>query len=92
MRDVVYSRVEFAVNKNFIQMRNELPFKTGRLAYQSFKLVKTDTGWKLYINLNISPYAVYLDDKPKTHGWWEIACNDFMRRLQLDLNGILRSD
>lgn len=92
MRDVVYSRVEFAVNKNFIQMRNELPFKTGRLAYQSFKLFKTDTGWSLKVDLNIAPYAVYLDDKPKTRDWWARACNDFMRRLQLDLSGILRSE
>lgn len=88
-KEYLVKRIEFAIYKNFTLMRVELPIKTGRLQYRAFKLKKTASGWTLYIDLNISPYAVYLDDKGKTAGWWKAACQRFIQRLNIDLQGIV---
>ncbi len=88
-REYLHKRIEFAIRKEFSLMRVELPIKTGRLQYRAFKLEETESGWRLYVDLNISPYAVYLDDKPKTAGWWRNACDRFIQRLKIDLQGIV---
>ena len=88
-RENLRRKIEFAIRKEFSLMRVELPIKTGRLQYRAFKLEETAYGWRLYVDLNISPYAVYLDDKPKTAGWWRNACDRFMQRLKIDLQGIV---
>ena len=87
-RDYIIKRIEIAIIKNFKIMQLELPVKTGRLRMRSFKLERTAQGWKLYIDLQIAPYAIYLDSKRKTAGWWTIATLNFMRRLTLDLQGV----
>jgi len=88
-REYLIKRIEFAIYKEFTLMRNELPYKTGRLAYRAFNLRKTEYGWDLFVDLTISPYAIYLDSKPKTQGWWRDACKRFMQRLMIDLQGIV---
>ena len=88
-RAYLIKRIEFAIRKNFVLMRAELPIKTGRLQYRAFKLVKTAEGWSLTVDLEISPYAVYLDDMPKTAGWWRMACQRFIDRLRIDLEGLI---
>lgn len=88
-REYLRKRIEFAIYKEFALMRVELPIKTGRLQYRAFKLENTDYGWRLYVDLGISPYAKYLDDKKKTAGWWNNACQRFIKRLTIDLQGIV---
>jgi len=88
-QEYLRKKIEFAIHKQFSLMRVELPIKTGRLRYRAFKLEKTEYGWRLYVDLKISPYAVFLDDKPKTAGWWRNACDRFMHRLNIDLQGIV---
>ena len=88
-REYLRKRIEFAIYKNFTLMRVELPIKTGRLQYRAFKLVHTSQGWSLAVDLSVSPYAVYLDDKAKTSGWWRMACERFIQRLRIDLQGIV---
>ncbi len=88
-REYLQKRIEFAIYKEFSLMRVELPIRTGRLQYRAFKLEETADGWRLYIDLSISPYAVYLDDKGKTAGWWRMACDRLIQRLKIDLQGIV---
>ena len=88
-REYLQRRIEFAIYKQFSLMRVELPIKTGRLQYRAFKLVHTSQGWNLAVDLSVSPYAVYLDDKGKTAGWWRMACDRLIQRLKIDLQGIV---
>jgi len=41
--------------------RSDLPSDTGNLADNAYKLSKTDTGYKIYLDMNVAPYAGYLD-------------------------------
>lgn len=69
----------------------KLPYKTGRLANQGFKLKRTgDTSWDLYIDEGMVPYAEYLDDPSKvTHGYWSRAMEFYINKVATDLGGDL---
>ena len=82
--------LEFSILKNFGKMQVALPYKTGNLSMNSFKLVRTSTGWKIYIDETIAPYAKYLDSKPKTAGWWEFEALKFLTNLSIDMKAILK--
>lgn len=82
--------VQFSVLKHYGKMQRLLPYKTGNLAMNSFKLEETETGWKIYIDEKIAPYAKYLDSKPKTRGWWEFEARKLANELSIDLKGIIK--
>lgn len=83
-------------NTSFKYKRGDykLPYKTGRLTNQGFKLVRTgENSWELYIDKNIVPYAEYLDDPSKvTHGYWSRAMEHYIRKVADDLGGELSNE
>ena len=61
----------------FVQILRDLaPKDTGNLAYNAIRYEKTgEHSYKIYVNLDIAPYQVYLNEptKSKHHKWWEAA-------------------
>jgi len=75
----------------YSRMTYKLPFKTGKLSHQGFRLVSTGDGkWDLYIDTNLVPYAKYLDDPGKvSQGYWSKAMEYYIRKVADDLGGSL---
>ena len=43
-------------------VRSDLPRDTANLADNAYKMVKTATGYKIYLDMNVAPYAGYPND------------------------------
>ena len=71
-----------------------IPYKTGKLTWQGFKVVKTSpTSWDVYIDESITPYAKYLDMGNKsTIGWWDRVVMTYISELQKRTHGILSQE
>lgn len=62
------------------------PYKTGNLRENAIKILKTPTGYKIYVDMDIAPYAQWLDQYPKTQrehpiGWWNEICKDIIEKI-----------
>ena len=63
----------------FKEEREKSPIKTGNLRYNGIQIIKTPTGFRVWVDLEKAPYAQWLDDYPKVQmehpgGWFnEIA-------------------
>lgn len=74
--------IDEAMNKAYAIVQKTLPYKTGNLSRNAFKLERTANGYKLYVDLKIAPYAKYIDQPGyKTDGYWEKAVQLFLNIL-----------
>ena len=70
---------ESELYKIFNISRDLSPYKTGNLRYNGIQIMKTPTGYRVWVDLEKAPYAQWLDTKPKIirehpEGWFnEIA-------------------
>lgn len=74
------------INETFGIEKLKSPYKTGNLRNNGYKLVKTDSGYKIYIDETAAPYAQYLDSKPKIKreypgGWWDEPMEDLINKI-----------
>ena len=88
--------LEMYLNALFSNHRHWLPRKTGKLQNSAYKLEKTSNGYKIYIDESISPYAQYLDDKPKikreyTNGWFNEPIQDIINKITEHYNGSINN-
>ena len=75
--------VETAIAAFVQTLRDLAPYDTGNLALNAIRYEKTGPGqYKIYVDLNIAPYQVYLNENPKNkhHDWWQAACRRIHRR------------
>lgn len=91
-KDKEYTRVEHAVMRAFSRMQNGMPRDTGLLAEMAFKLDFTDTGWKMFVDLQVSPYAVYLERFPQHKGWWEWRIKLVINEIANELTGAVNEN
>ena len=73
---------EAYLNSRYEAHRFELPYKTGNLRDNSYKLVKTSSGYEIYLDLNVAPYAEYID-RPgyKTEKYWDIVADKIIDEI-----------
>lgn len=62
------------------------PIDTGKLRNQGIQILKKPNGYKIYIDLSITPYAQFLDSKPKVQrehpgGFWNEICMDIIKKI-----------
>ena len=88
----LYWKIARSVRTNVELIRKRLPYRTGNLAYRSFKCDRLGPGnYKIYIDLEIAPYAYYLDvGKPignsdKHKGFWDARMKELMNLIAQDL-------
>ena len=66
--------IDVAIER-FVQLLKDLaPYDTGNLALNAIRYEKTgEHSYKIYVNLQIAPYQVYLNENPKSkhHDWWQ---------------------
>ena len=70
--------------------RKTLPYDTGNLSLNAYNLEKTATGYKIYIDLNIAPYAEYLDNKGVHQNFFEnLIVNKLLQDIQNRYGGLI---
>lgn len=90
-REYFEAKLASSINKNFINLQQSLPIDTGNLRYAATKLIKTPTGFRIYIDTSVAPYATYLDEpNSKHHKYFERAATEFAKRLSFDIGGIMK--
>lgn len=67
------------------------PYKTGNLRNNAIQILKTPTGYKIYVDLDVAPYAQWLDQFPKVQrehpgGWWREICMDIIDSIMKKYN------
>jgi hypothetical protein len=75
---------------------------TGNLKYNALKTIKTEYGYKVYIDLDIAPYMPYTNEEwisPKWNGaknpnekWFENMVLVLAQELAMVYNGIIKKD
>ena len=69
-----------------------LPYDTGNLANNAFKITKTATGYKIYIDQGVAPYASEIDKgNYYTSRYWDDLCEGIIERISEDWGGSLVS-
>lgn len=63
---------------------------TGNLAYNAFQLHRTPEGYELSIDLNIAPYAEWIDRQDyRSYQYFDKAFKTFYNNLKADIEGNL---
>ena len=79
--------------ERFVQLLKDLaPYDTGNLALNAIRYEKTgEQSYKIYVNLQIAPYQVYLNENPKSkhHDWWQAAIELALEEIAGMLGGEL---
>lgn len=95
----LYWKIRSSIYKNYAIVQKTLPYRTGNLAYNAFKITdKGDHNYTITIDLDIAPYAYYLDEgKPignsdKHKGFWDRAMKQFMQAVAADLQAELTEE
>lgn len=66
----INDRIDLAIRDAVYTVRYIVPKKTGNLRYNSLKIERIDsTTWRVYIDLEIAPYAVYVNGKWVSMRW-----------------------
>lgn len=83
---------EVELYKIFGQSKLLSPYKTGNLRNNALQIVKTQTGFKVTVDLDKAPYAQWLDDKPKVQrehpdGWFDEIALDIVNRIMKKYQG-----
>ena len=68
------------------------PYKTGNLRNNGIQIVKKPGGYKIYVDLDVAPYAQWLDQYPKVQrehagGWWNEICMDIINKIMKKYGG-----
>ena len=80
---------ETSLYKSLEINRLRSPYDTGNLRYSGIKFLKTPNGFKIYVDENVAPYAIYLDGFESINarypeGWWSHIClkiiNDMIKK------------
>ena len=86
LKDLIYPYVM----KHYAVMQKQLPYLTGNLAYNAFQIHKTNQGYELYIDLNIAPYASFIDRPDyRSYQYFDKAFKTFYNNLKADIEGNL---
>ena len=72
------------IHTQFEIYRKTLPYLTGNLSLNAYKLERTPNGYKIYIDLSIAPYAEYINQPGRVHeGFFEkLVVNQLMKDIQ----------
>lgn len=78
---------ENKIHSIFNVSRELSPIKTGNLRYNAMQIMKTPTGYKIWVDLSKAEYAEYLDTKPKVQrehpqGWFNEIALDMIERIK----------
>lgn len=76
------------IHTQFELYRKTLPYLTGNLSLNAYKLEKGPKGYKVYIDLSIAPYAEYINQTGKVHeGFFEkLVVNRLMNDIKKKYN------
>lgn len=86
LKDLIYPYVM----KHYAVMQKQLPYLTGNLAYNAFQIHKTNQGYELSIDLNIAPYAEWIDRPDyRSYQYFDKAFKTFYNNLKADIEGNL---
>ena len=101
LKDLIYPYVM----KHYAVMQKQLPYLTGNLAYNAFQIHKTNQGYLAYnafqlhrtpegyelsIDLNIAPYAEWIDRPDyRSYQYFDKAFKTFYNNLKADIEGNL---
>ena len=89
LKDLIYPYVA----KHYAVMQKQLPYLwwlTGNLAYNAFQLHRTPEGYELSIDLNIAPYASFIDRQDyRSYQYFDKAFKTFYNNLKADIEGNL---
>lgn len=72
--------------KIFGESKQLSPYKTGNLRNNGIQIMKTPSGFKVWVDLDKAPYARWLDDKPKVQrehpsGWFNEIAMDIINKI-----------
>lgn len=87
----IIQRIEQSIRTNYAIVQKTLPYKTGNLSHNAFKVIKIDDEhYEIKIDLSIAPYAAYID-RPgyRTFGYWNKAVDTIIQQIAADLGGVL---
>ncbi len=75
--------VELAIKNAISMARILIPYDTGNMRFNSFKLERIDEKtWRVYIDLDVAPYAPYVNEKlPSHHTPKQLANEGFFERV-----------
>lgn len=73
------------------------PYDTGNLRYNAIKIIETDRGYKLFVDLSAAHYAQYLDNFGSIkarypEGWWDHICLNIIQDLLNKYDGVVIED
>lgn len=87
LKDAIYPYVA----KHYAVLQKRMPYLTGNLAYNALHLIKKPNGYDIKIDLNIAPYAEYIDRPDyRTYQYFDKAFQEFYTNLKLDLENNLK--
>lgn len=92
MANLDNSQVDIAIREIFEVIRKMLPYKTGNLANNAYKLIKKDaTHYDVTLDLSIAPYGKWINEAPtyRTYQYWNNDMNLFIQELAQQLKGNL---
>ena len=83
-------QAESAASYDHNWVAGRLPYDTGNLANNAFKLERTPTGYVIYLDPGLAPYIDDLDKSSYyTHGYWNALCRNMIERISVDWGGSL---
>ena len=87
------TQMEAQASANHHWAPGRLPYASGNLANVAFKLEKTPTGYKLYIDQNVAFYASIIDQEGYyTSRYWDILAASIIRKISDDWGGSLSNN
>jgi len=80
------------INETFETEKLKSPYKTGNLRNKAYKIIKSNNGYKIYIDMNIAPYAKHLDSTEKIkreypNGWFNEPMLDLINKIKQRYGG-----
>ena len=86
--------IDEKVRTAFEIARKTLPYKTGNLSMNAYQIVKIDdTHFDIKIDLNIAPYAEYID-RPgyRSYGYWDRTAQLIIDMIAQELGGMVEKE
>jgi len=76
------------INNLFNENKSSLPSDSGNMKNNAYKIKRTKTGWDIYIDDSVAPYAKWLEENPnKKQGFWSDYSKQIIDKIKQKYGG-----